>query len=612
MRNAFDNAHPRVVLNGSVRLEVDGQPLEIRRKGLAVLAYLAVMGHGSRDRVAHMLWSGETARGNLRVELYRLTHALGRPICERGDDPLRLPAWLTLETRPQDGAWLDGLDGITAAFDDWLSDVRSQSHDETMRNLGAEALGRNVARHLPTPFLVVVRTAPGDNCRDFAGAVGDALRLPVVGRCNSEGQVLRLVTPPYPDGCVNAILANREGGHVLEAPAYGEDPREILELRNALDPSTVRYVRLPPTTWEDARSGMLRDLPFERAARAYLLTGGNAGFLRELVRTNHQGDMSGDAPVVPQRIRAAYQLELRYASLEARMALERLSVHPGTISEGLIDALGARGVVDELERRGWVIYDGAWRFREPESRNVIYHSLQPGRRVAYHREAAAQMEVEGNWLGWAYHKQVLGQELDWRSSLAPKGIDRLGVQAWKTGSVDASGAVPRPVIPGASLALLEQRRIGPGLVGDGVHWRFVRQPGQAVSSVWFEVPDRARLLHISGRTYVGSPLGVGIEGDGYPLVLELPRGGRAVFLGGLRTAARVDDTLLLPLPEELDEWLLLPQASALQLACRADEAVLEIDVEIFDCRAADAGSSGRAARGAVPGAAVTAWEIAGE
>ncbi len=45
---------------------------------------------------------------------------------------------------------------------------------------------------------------------------------------------------------------------------------------------------------------------------------------------------------IPQRVRAAYALELRYASMQARLALERLSVQPGAISDSLIDVLEAR------------------------------------------------------------------------------------------------------------------------------------------------------------------------------------------------------------------------------------------------------------------------------
>jgi len=590
----LNHASLRLVLRDEVRLEQEGKPLKLRRKGLAILAYLAVMGHGSRERLASLLWENGRGRANLRVELHGLLRAVERPLFVAGEDPLRLPDWLEVDLRAGGREQIGGLDDITPAFDDWLESVRSQSQRVGLRNRGVEEVAQRLASGLAPPFLVVVRARPGDGPREFVAALGAALRMPVIGGYEAPGRVLRLVAPPYPERVVSAVLAGRDGGFVLEAPAYGEDPREILQLRNALDPARVRYVELPALSWEDARLGLLRDLPFDLAGRAYLVTAGNPGYLRELSRMGWPNVASGDVPVIPRRIRAAYQLEMRYASLEARMALERLSVNPGSMSEGLIGAFDARGVVDELERRGWLVYDGAWRFREPESRTVLYGSLQPGRRAAYHRDAARQMAVEGNWLGEAYHLLAAGLEPDWSAAHAPRGLNRLAVDAWRTGVVDGDPAPGEYVLRGPALALLEDKREGPGVSGEGSRWRFVRNPGDGASSVTFELPEQPCLLRIVGKACVGSPLGVGIEGDAFPLVLDVPGGGRVVFLEGLRAPVRKCGALLLPCGTDLACGVLLPAGGSVRLACRADAAVVDLEIDASAWQPADGAGALRA------------------
>lgn len=71
----------RLILFGTPRLERDGQPVALRRKSLALLAYLAVTGQPQRRETLLALilpaFDEESARNNLRRELSLLRTALG-------------------------------------------------------------------------------------------------------------------------------------------------------------------------------------------------------------------------------------------------------------------------------------------------------------------------------------------------------------------------------------------------------------------------------------------------------------------------------------------------------------------------------------------------------
>ena len=73
----------KIFLFGPPRLERDGQPVQIkRRKGLAMLSYLAVTAKShSRDALAALFWAEfdrSKARSNLRRELAALNKTLGK------------------------------------------------------------------------------------------------------------------------------------------------------------------------------------------------------------------------------------------------------------------------------------------------------------------------------------------------------------------------------------------------------------------------------------------------------------------------------------------------------------------------------------------------------
>lgn len=94
--------HLRIL--GQLSLERDGKPIvgiDAQRKGLAILAILAVEGSASRDRLMALLWpESDTARarGSLKQALHQLRQTLGTGSVITGSPTLRLdPAAMTTD-----------------------------------------------------------------------------------------------------------------------------------------------------------------------------------------------------------------------------------------------------------------------------------------------------------------------------------------------------------------------------------------------------------------------------------------------------------------------------------------------------------------------------------
>ncbi|MEJ2357668.1 MAG: hypothetical protein P8Y13_06245 [Deinococcales bacterium] len=547
-----------------------------------LLAYLGVAGAASRARLAGLLWENGTGRANLRMEIHRLSEAVGHAMFEAGADPLRLPPYVEVEQGDDATGFLEGMEGLSYELDRWIDEIRRRAERAGVRNLRSEATAIALARDLRMPFLILLRAAPAEQPDDFLTALGEALRLPVVEGTHGAAQAVHVLVPPYPQEDIEAVLRAREGAWVLRLPAYGEDPEGVLELRNAIDPARVRYVELPRVSWREARGGPLRDLPFGDAAEAFLWTGGNAGFLRELSRIGWARDDDGEL-AVPQRVRAAYLLEARHMSPDARFALERLSVHPGPITETLIDALEVRDALEELEQRGWLVYRGGWHFRDAEARTVLYRSVQPGRRAAYHRTVAAHMAADGSWLLETYHLLKGGQPVVWSDAEAAReGLAGDAARAWW--GLEVEGVAPRHVQArvGRELALLETARYGDGVEGEGADWQFVTGPGRDAAEVDFELPEKRCLLHVRGQAWSHPPFERGGTGTWTPLYIEVADARRLVLLKGLTRPVAREEGLIVPLSDNLDLWIALPASTGMRVGCEASGAILELELTIHE------------------------------
>jgi hypothetical protein len=227
------------------------------------------------------------------------------------------------------------MEDLTPGFDEWLVVQRERMAAEAEPFTGTHAWVDKFASMLPASAVVLLRVTPATDGRAEAQVLATALRRqllegPEVGSRPS----VRLLPPPFDDGQARAVARDGESIWVVPLPAYGEEPLCVLEMRSMLRPERLFEVEVPPLSWPVARSDVLSELPFERAAPIYLQSGGNASFLAEL--------MESGPDVLPPRIHAAYLWEARHASLDARLALERLSVHPGPLPWTLIEVFEAQ------------------------------------------------------------------------------------------------------------------------------------------------------------------------------------------------------------------------------------------------------------------------------
>ena len=83
-----------LLMLGNPLLRINDKPLVMRdKKGLGLIAYLAVNGETNRDKLADLLWSdlGQTdARRNLRQRLYELKTKIPSQILTTQGDMVRL------------------------------------------------------------------------------------------------------------------------------------------------------------------------------------------------------------------------------------------------------------------------------------------------------------------------------------------------------------------------------------------------------------------------------------------------------------------------------------------------------------------------------------------
>lgn len=149
----------RVNTLGVPRIFLQGQPLEMQGKNLAILAYLAVQGETSREELADLLWSdqsGEAARRNLRVQLHRLRQTAAAHWLLQSAQTVRLRPETEVDVqllraalaagdfqtaaRFAQGNFLDHLNLQNAeGFDAWRTETATTLRDEQWRALDAYA-----------------------------------------------------------------------------------------------------------------------------------------------------------------------------------------------------------------------------------------------------------------------------------------------------------------------------------------------------------------------------------------------------------------------------------------------------------------------------------------
>lgn len=571
-------------LRGAVRLESDGKPLRVRRKGLALLCYLALEGPSRREFLAELLWGHRSSANNLRVEVHRLRETfaqLGLELFDSGADPLGLPDYLAIEAGGL-GELLAGLEDVTEGFQDWLERQRLKAAIPTDVVPLREALLDDVVAQMRIPFVLILKAQPGGSAALFAQGLAARLKLPFIEGSGGRGGALHFLAAPlqHLGGLPEQIARDQEGVWVLERSSFGEDPQLLLALRGSVGAERMRYLTLGPLGWHEAQR-FLAALPFREAAALYLASGAHDGYLRELVALRPAAGFAGALPV-PQRLRAAYLLEARRLSMEARLAVERLSVHPGAFCDELLASLEVLPYLDELERRGWfILLDGYWHFKDDTARRMLYSNLQRGRQQRYH-DRIARIAAHSGWQTTAsFHRFMGREEVDWQELLEHHGGWAKKSLAGRLGLRSTGPIPPRTLLAARhELTLLETERFGSGIRSQGEHLQLIRLPGQLdPSAIEWQLPDGVCLLNVKGRVYVDNSLGIGVSGGALPLELVFS-GAQTVTVklaAGVMAQQTNEGELLLPLPERFDYWF-YSESEALRLESFAEAGVLELSV----------------------------------
>lgn len=370
---------------GPARLMVQGEVVKLRRKGLALLYYLALEGPTSREKVSHILWGHGNALQNLRVELHRLKDALLpfglSPITDKAD-PLSISQG-NLVVTVAGGEPLEGLDDVSPQYQDWLERQRirgSQTSAFSPRTELVEALHRAVE----LPYVIVLAGEPGSGRKSVARDLAARLQLPFVIGAGATAPSVNYVDLAVTgaDGIAEAIVNGEERLWVLARSVFGIEPELVLKLRAHVAPERMRFVKLGQLAWWDAKQMFPGSSTFAQMARFYLASLGNPRYLAELLKLEQAGHIPADGELpVPLTIRASHALEARNLSPGSRAALEILSCQVGELSTQRLESVGLSVHLPELEESGWLRFGpSGWAFASELARRMVLSTVPEGTR----------------------------------------------------------------------------------------------------------------------------------------------------------------------------------------------------------------------------------------
>lgn len=567
------NAPPAALsLRGPARLTVDGAPVKLRSKGLALLYYLALEGPTRREHLAHVLWGHGRAMQNLRVELHRLRATLqehGLEPLEAAADPLQLHG-VTLSASEgnivtSDGTeMLLGLDDVSPEYQVWLEHRRALGPGEQIPRARPDVVDA-LAREVHPPYLILLAGEPGTGKRQLARDLAGALNLPFLESAGSTGPALRYIKPGGAGDAdlVSTIETNNNSVWVLPRSAFGEDDDTILRLRANIPAARMRYHQLGPLEWRHAKQLLPEGTGFFDGAKLYLAACGNHHYLNELVKLRTQ--LHPDAPLpVPQRMRAAYALEARKLSEPARHALESVSVHPGPLTYELLVAAGVSEHIDELERHGWLRFDtGHWHYSSELARRMLEAQLPPGTR-----------------------RRLLTGTQSLHLSASPRSFTErhLDTEPHPERARPLNDSTTRQVALEAELWLDEVTGSGPEVYAeaDRICYSSFGSSGRRHGVRW-RVDATTALLHVRGRTVLGSQHTSDTVQETPTLTLTANTASRKLTVG-------------VSMRNEFDYWVLAPSAHWFEIEFPDESMVAELKINAFEARPV---TPGRPAQGAV-------------
>ncbi len=583
-RRAISNSQrqARLQLYGPAGLAIGGEIPRLRRKGLALLYYLAIEGPTRRERAADLLWNRSGVAQNLRVELHRLKAALqevGVKPLEGTGDTLRLSPSIHLDNTPRAGAMMEGLDDVSSAFQDWLDRQRLASPKSVGGHLRNELLD-DLEESVAAPYVIVLVGSPGSGRRDLATELARRFELPFVdGNLGSiSGPALRYVVSEEAEPqLARQVARDSQSVWVLQRSPFGEDPELLLQLRSLVAPERMRFVRLEPLRWWDVQAALPQGTSFAEGARLFLASGGNPRYLNEVLKLRERVGPGADLPV-PLTMRAKFALETRRLSADARRALETLCVHRGPLSSELLTALCDDSSLAELEYAGWLSFTGsAWRFSDDLARRMIADAVPEGARRRLHAALATALQHEGSERAAAAHQKA----------------STCGVLKPCFGQADEAGEEPaRMTVKVGNEVLLDEPTTSDGSVrvsGDKVLFSRCGEPYP--SSVTWPLDEGPLLLRLRGRASVADEDSWGHQsGISTTVALSLPGAPASeVHVCQTQVAHQAPhQPIRLPANGLFEYWLLAPTAPELRIESNSHAAVVELRVNAFAPGVADA------------------------
>ena len=558
--------------------------LQLRRKALAILYYLAFEGPTRRERLADLLWDSPDPLANLRVELNAINRVLKDfdiVFCDRYQDPLELPreVQVDLSGPGHEDEILDGLDGLGEGFQEWLDWRRTRLRATRPIEFDFAAELDALTGSLRAPHLLVVEPQPCETALPFAEALSQRLRLPLLPLAAS-GKGLRYAAPPHPHGLPERIQAERGSIWRFERPFFGDDPSELLELRSRLHSSEISYLRLPSNRWFRERSLRLGHYDFGTAARLYLAATGHPGYLAELLTFAE----SEQLPVL-QKYRAAIELEIRKLSPACRTALVGLAIRSRSSAESSSALPETMDCLAELVEHRWLEYSASgWRFTSPFARVILVKSLQEGLRQATHSQQAAILEQLGKPVPALIQRLMAGDDVpgsEFVGKLKPWAHEAMGRRLDLPSRLQP--IAPQPANVSRRENYVEAgKSYGDGVEHSGATAAFVRH-GQspAPSGVALTLPAKPVLVQISGEARIENNQGIGLFGDAVPLRLVLDDDVVATFAPD-QPPGQVDGQLLLPLPGKFSYWFLSSGSRQLAVESACESGIVQFDVRCFD------------------------------
>jgi len=551
-------------LYGVARLEKNGKILPIRRKSLAILYYLSLEGATRREQLAEMLWPHNKGNVNLRAEVYYLHKKFGLNLAQQ-PGLLTLPANVVLDISHQNGEALEGLEDISPDFDAWLTRKRFEIEFRQQPPVW-QSSARRLINELPVPGLWILAGPIGSGKRRLARALAEELELPFIKgwRAGATGVVyLEEPLPAFED--INKPY-DWPRVLVIAKPAFGEEPQLILQLRTVYPTERIRFLQVPKLSFSEA-SVFLKGLSFADASLYFIRSHGRDELLEEMVNAKHE---------MPLKYRALYKIEARRLRRKSRLALERISICPEKINANLARRMGSEEDLEELERRGWLVYDDGWRFADPIARRALEYDLPTGLKVQYHLRAADAWEQAGEPLLAAWHRLQAGSQEDLATLAARSGNHYAAAILSKSPGTRFSR---KKFGKGQPLPLLEREVWGEGLEQYETAWLILR-PEYAGETVWleFEPLEDDSILHISGQLIVLAPL-FGALQKHPPLVLHL--GDIRFFLAPGKNEYQLPDGWLLPTEGEFKYDFFLPAGTLLAISSSASEIAAKITLHTY-------------------------------